>query len=179
MTLRRFIGYRPEVPEHYIEGGYGNAGDQAQYEGVQFTDGTVACRWLTEFRSTSLWASFDEFMAVHGHADYGTRIEWLDEGWDYPEEFEVNDHLAPIDGQTRAKMELERAIDIVARRILSTGERWDLEDWPEIGEPDWDRVTDRMSALTPQPDEAEFREAYDLLTARAAGGEGTVRESDG
>jgi hypothetical protein len=69
MTVRRFVGYRPQIPEHYIEHGYGNPGDQAQYEGVQFTDGTVVIRWLSEFRSSSFWASFDDLMAVHGHAE--------------------------------------------------------------------------------------------------------------
>ena len=79
MTLRRFVGYRPQVPQHYVEGGYGNPPDEAQYEGVQFTDGTVVIRWLSEYRSTSMWASFNDLMTVHGHADYGTRIDWLDE----------------------------------------------------------------------------------------------------
>ena len=78
MSARRFIGYRPKVPAHYITGGYGNAPDEAQFEGVQFTDGTVAVRWLTQYRSTSIWPSFAEFQAVHGHAEYETRIDWLD-----------------------------------------------------------------------------------------------------
>jgi hypothetical protein len=67
------------VPEDYIEGGYGNAPDAPQYQGVQFHDGTVVVRWLTQFRSTSVWPDFDEFEAVHGHPDYGTRIEWTDD----------------------------------------------------------------------------------------------------
>lgn len=77
-SLRRFRGYRPEQPAHYQDEGYGNAPAEAQFEGVQFTDGTVAVRWLTHFRSTSLWADMDTLLAVHGHADYDTRIEWLD-----------------------------------------------------------------------------------------------------
>lgn len=76
--FRRFIGYRPQLPEHYVEGGYGNPGDEPQYEGILFTDGSVVLRWLTEFRSTSVWITWDEMWAVHGHADYGTWIEWLD-----------------------------------------------------------------------------------------------------
>ncbi len=85
MTTRRFIGYRREVPEHYVSGGYGNEGTEAQYEGVLFTDGTVVLRWLTHFRSTSVWSSFDEMFAVHGHADYGTEIVWIDAA-DVPEQ---------------------------------------------------------------------------------------------
>lgn len=74
--MRLFTGYRPEVPEHYIEGGYGNAPNAPQFQGVEFDDGTVVVRWLTRFRSTSVWPDFAEFEAVHGHADYDTRIEW-------------------------------------------------------------------------------------------------------
>ncbi len=76
--MRRFLCYRPYPPEHYRAEGCANAPDQVQYEGVVFSDGTVAVRWLTEHRSTSLWDSFDELMAVHGHPEYGTRIDWLD-----------------------------------------------------------------------------------------------------
>jgi hypothetical protein len=35
-------------------------------------------RWLTEFRSHSIWASWDDLEKVHGHPEYGTVIEWLD-----------------------------------------------------------------------------------------------------
>lgn len=76
--MRRFRAYRPNAPEHYKAGGYANAPDEPQYEGIVFTDGTVAVRWLTLHRSTSFWDSFDELMAVHGHPEYGTRIDWLD-----------------------------------------------------------------------------------------------------
>lgn len=74
--MRMFTGFRPKVPDHYVAGGYGNLPDEPQFQGVQFDDGTVAVRWLTEFRSTSLWTDFDTFQRVHGHADYETRIEW-------------------------------------------------------------------------------------------------------
>lgn len=52
-----------------------------QYEGVEFTDGTVVVRWRTAFRSTSFWNSFDELMKVHGHlndAHYKTEVVWVD-----------------------------------------------------------------------------------------------------
>lgn len=77
--MKRFIGYRPLVPAHYIEGGYGNLPDEPQFEGVEFEDGTVAVRWLTDFRSTSIWQDFETFTAVHGHADYDTKIIWIDD----------------------------------------------------------------------------------------------------
>lgn len=77
--MKRFIGYRPNPPADYIEKGHANEAEEPQYEGIQFTDGTVAIRWRTQFKSTSVWTTFDEFMKVHGHPEYGTKIEWLDE----------------------------------------------------------------------------------------------------
>lgn len=78
MQPRRFVGYRPKVPEGYIAGGYGNLPHEIQYEGVVFSDGTTVLRWRTQYRSTSVWSSFEEMERVHGHPDYETRIEWLD-----------------------------------------------------------------------------------------------------
>lgn len=76
--MRRFQGYRPNPPAEYLAAGVANPPDDVQYEGVVFTDGTVVCRWQTEFRSHSVWTSWDDFYRVHGHPEYGTRIEWLD-----------------------------------------------------------------------------------------------------
>lgn len=45
-------------------------------EGVQFTDGTVAIRWLTEKASTVIWANLDDAMSIHGH-DGATQVVWL------------------------------------------------------------------------------------------------------
>lgn len=48
-------------------------------EGVAFSDGTVALRWLTgEHRSTGLHSSIRAVLAVHGH-EGRTQIRWLDE----------------------------------------------------------------------------------------------------
>lgn len=75
---RRFVGYRPNIPGRHVAEGRANLPTAPQYEGVVFTDGTVAVRWLTEHRSVSFWADFREFLTIHGHPDYGTRIVWLD-----------------------------------------------------------------------------------------------------
>jgi len=45
-------------------------------EGVQFTDGTVAIKWLTEKASTVIWANLDDAMSIHGH-DGATQVVWL------------------------------------------------------------------------------------------------------
>lgn len=55
-----------------------NADDVPQAEGVIFTDGSVALRWRTACRSTSVWASIADMLNIHGHPEYGTEIEWHD-----------------------------------------------------------------------------------------------------
>lgn len=76
--MRRFRVYRPEPPAAYLAAGAANPPDQPQFEGVEFSDGTVCVRWLTEYRSHSIWANFVDLHNIHGHPEYGTRIEWLD-----------------------------------------------------------------------------------------------------
>lgn len=76
--MRRFICYRQMPPESYFTTGAANPPDEPQFEGVVFSDGTTVLRWLTEFRSHSVWASFEDMMAIHGHPEYGTVIKWID-----------------------------------------------------------------------------------------------------
>lgn len=76
--MRRFQGFRPCPPDEYVEKKITHGGDSPDYEGVVFSDGTVVCRWLTEFRSHSVWSTWDDFYHVHGHPEYGTVINWLD-----------------------------------------------------------------------------------------------------
>jgi hypothetical protein len=47
-------------------------------EGVAFTDGTVALRWLTTLRSTAIYNHIDDVAAIHGH-DGLTTVVWMDE----------------------------------------------------------------------------------------------------
>lgn len=73
--METFRVFRRQPPANYLEGGFANNPDEPQYEGVVFSDGTVAVRWLTEHRSTSLWSSMAELEAVHGHPEYDTVFE--------------------------------------------------------------------------------------------------------
>lgn len=77
---RTFTGWRPVPPNEYITGGLTNAGESCDYEGVIFSDGTVVIRWMTAYRSHSVWARWDDFWRVHGHPEYGTRIDFHDGG---------------------------------------------------------------------------------------------------
>ena len=75
MTVRFFTVYRPAAPDTH-DANQKNAPEAPQFEGVIFSDGTCALRWLTACRSTSMWASFDDAIKIHGHPEYGTRVEW-------------------------------------------------------------------------------------------------------
>ena len=77
--MRRFQCFRPNAPAEYREQGAANAPEEVQFEGVVFDDGTVCQHWLTIGRSHVIWQSFDDLMKIHGHPEYGTRIDWLDE----------------------------------------------------------------------------------------------------
>jgi hypothetical protein len=74
---RLFAGYRSKPPEGYDQT-LTNGGAAPDYEGVLFADGSVVVRWLTQYRSTSVWNNWDDFMHVHGHPEYGTYISFQD-----------------------------------------------------------------------------------------------------
>lgn len=76
MTMRTFTVYRPEVPEDTHTPDQRNAPDAPQFEGVVFSDGTCVLRWLTACRSTSVFATLDKMLQIHGHPEYGTIIKW-------------------------------------------------------------------------------------------------------
>lgn len=82
--MRTFRGYRPSPPEHYYEIGAANPPNEVQYEGVIFEDGTVVLRWLTKYRSHSVWSDWESMISIHGHPDYETKIEF-DDGGDAPD----------------------------------------------------------------------------------------------
>jgi len=73
--MKTFTVYRRIIPEHHNED-QTNPPDDPQFEGVVFTDGTVAVRWLTAKKSTSVWGSMADLLAVHGHPEYGTEVVW-------------------------------------------------------------------------------------------------------
>ena len=74
--MKTFTAYRKNVPTDTHDENQRNAPDEAQFEGVVFSDGSAAIRWLTAKRSTSVWASIEDALAIHGHPEYGTEIVW-------------------------------------------------------------------------------------------------------
>lgn len=77
--MHRFLCYRQNAPEDHYKSDAANHPDDIQFEGVVFSDGTVCIRWLTEYRSHSVWKCWDDLRKIHGHPEYGTIIKWLDE----------------------------------------------------------------------------------------------------
>ena len=63
---------------HRIEDVTGVSGTGTVAEGVQFTDGTVAIRWLTQPASAVFWDSIEDAMKVHGHHGM-TKLWWITE----------------------------------------------------------------------------------------------------
>jgi hypothetical protein len=70
MGIRRFVLNRTEDLS-------GTSGTGIVAEGVRFTDGTVALRWTVELKSTAVYDSVDDLIAIHGH-DGATTVVWAD-----------------------------------------------------------------------------------------------------
>lgn len=77
--MKRFTAFRRELAQRGTHTpDQMNDESLPQFEGVVWSDGTVALRWLTACRSTSVWGSLDEMLRIHGHPEYGTDIIWHD-----------------------------------------------------------------------------------------------------
>lgn len=76
--MRRFVMYRKSVPTETHDKNQRNNSTEPQFEGVVFSDGKVAIRWLTKKRSISVWDSFKDMLAIHGHPEYGSVLKWCD-----------------------------------------------------------------------------------------------------
>ena len=72
ITIRRFILFRKEDPT-------GVSGSGIVAQGVQFGDGRISLRWLSEHASTANFDSIDDVRAIHGH-DGATVVDWMDAG---------------------------------------------------------------------------------------------------
>lgn len=77
--MQRFTAYRRAISGRDTHNALQkNPDDVPQFEGVIWTDGSVTLRWLTACRSTSVWASIEDCLNIHGHPEYGTDIVWHD-----------------------------------------------------------------------------------------------------
>ena len=74
--MKTFTMYRRSMADAPHDANQKNAADEPQFEGVVFSDGRVAVRWLTAKRSVSVWDSLDDMLAIHGHPEYGSELVW-------------------------------------------------------------------------------------------------------
>lgn len=58
-----------------IEDESGVSGTGYIAEGVQFTDGTCALRWRTQYKSTAVYENMNDLKAIHGH-NGKTKVLW-------------------------------------------------------------------------------------------------------
>ena len=75
--MKCFTMFRTHVPDATHNSDQKNLPDVPQFEGVVFSDGRVAVRWLTARRSVSVWDSMDDLLAIHGHPEYGSVLVWM------------------------------------------------------------------------------------------------------
>jgi hypothetical protein len=79
MTIKRFTMYRHGISQRDTHNEVQkNPDDVPQFEGVVWTDGTVTLRWLTPIKSTSVWNSLADALAIHGHPEYESVLAWHD-----------------------------------------------------------------------------------------------------
>lgn len=71
VRMRRFVLDRSEDVT-------GCSGTGFVAEGVVFSDGTAALRWLTNLTSTAIYNNIVELIAIHGH-DGATELVWIDD----------------------------------------------------------------------------------------------------
>lgn len=69
--MRTFILYR-------VTDVSGISGTGVVAEGVQFSDGVCAMRWMTDTATTTVFASVQDVESIHGH-DGATKIIFEDE----------------------------------------------------------------------------------------------------
>jgi hypothetical protein len=75
-NMKIFTMYRRDVPDETHNEKQKNPPDEPQFEGVVFTDGSVAIRWRTAVHCTSVWDSMDDMLKIHGHPEYGSELVW-------------------------------------------------------------------------------------------------------
>jgi hypothetical protein len=56
----------------------GISGTGAVVEGLQFSDGSVALRWLSTHSSIAIYRSIEDVEIIHGH-NGATVVKWIDQ----------------------------------------------------------------------------------------------------
>ena len=77
--MRHFVMYRKGDLSSTHNELQANKPDEIQFEGVIFDNGKCVLNWKTAISSISIWDSFEDAMAIHGHPEYNSEIVWSDE----------------------------------------------------------------------------------------------------
>lgn len=78
MTAARFVLYRRQPDPGRMARGVANPPGRPQLEGCVYSNGTTVAVWLTSASSVTVFASFGQFLQVHGHPEKLTEVVWLD-----------------------------------------------------------------------------------------------------
>jgi hypothetical protein len=122
----------------YVEAGLTNAGAGPDYEGIIYSDGHVSARWCGLVQSTSEWASFADFIAVHGHPEYETEIRFTPAGATRAVRLPPNlrqdiaQRVADLLGPGMGSMRLRPEAAAILRNCYPTGRfQWPLGSGPD------------------------------------------------
>lgn len=74
--MKTFIMYRREDISATHNSDQVNPPSEPQFEGIIFSNGKCAICWRTARSSVSVWDSFEDMMAIHGHPEYGSELIW-------------------------------------------------------------------------------------------------------
>jgi hypothetical protein len=69
-AARRFVLIRHDDPS-------GVSGTGVVADGIEFADGSVAMRWISDTPSTAIYAAIADVQRIHGHGGT-TEIAWID-----------------------------------------------------------------------------------------------------
>lgn len=76
--MNRFTAFRTlDISDTHNEDQV-NPPNEPQYKGVVFDTGKCVINWRTAVSSVSVFDSFEECMRIHGHPEYGTKIQFHD-----------------------------------------------------------------------------------------------------
>lgn len=75
--MKTFMMYRREDISDTHDENQVNPPEEPQFQGIEFDNGKVAICWLTPKSSVSVWDSMDDMLAIHGHPEYGSELEWV------------------------------------------------------------------------------------------------------
>lgn len=134
-------------------------------EGVQFSDGKCAVRWLTKTASLEVWDSVDEAIKVHGHGG-ATELVWDDE--DTIKKSLSRDDLFGelLAGETPATIQLSKAeLDTERREAISSLVETLLKSAPVYISGDADNLGNEVARVETQDDEEALKDVSARINA--------------